>query len=265
MRFEGKVALVTGAGTGIGAATARGLAAEGARVVLLGPEEGPLEQVAGETGGVAIVGDAAEAADVRRALAAADALGGGVDTLVTCAGGEGFGTLLEVDHDTFERHMRLNLTTAVVSVRETLPVLVARGGGSIVVVSSVAGVTAAGALVTYTTAKTALLGFVRSVAVDYGPQGVRVNAVCPGGTRTRMLQPAIDMVAEGRGLDEDGAIAVMNAGTPLRRFADPSELAAVNLFLASDDASFVTGSTIVADGGQSAVNVGMLALDLTEG
>jgi NAD(P)-dependent dehydrogenase (short-subunit alcohol dehydrogenase family) len=144
-------------------------------------------------------------------------------------------------------------------------VLVERGGGSIVVVSSVAGLTAAGALVTYTTAKTALLGFVRSVAVDYGPQGVRVNAVCPGGTRTRMLQPAIDMVAEARGLGEDEAIAIMNAGTPLRRFADPSELAAVNLFLASDEASFVTGSTIVADGGQSAVNVGMLALDLTEG
>jgi NAD(P)-dependent dehydrogenase (short-subunit alcohol dehydrogenase family) len=264
MRFDDKVALVTGAGTGIGAATARGLAAEGARVVALGPEPEPLEAIAGETGGVAVVGDAAEAADVQRAIAAARELGG-LDVVVTCAGGEGFGTLLEVDHDTFERHMRLNLTTAVVTVRETLPVLVERGGGSIVVVSSVAGVTAAGALVTYTTAKTALLGFVRSVAVDYGPHGVRVNAVCPGGTRTRMLQPAIDMVAEARGLGEDEAIAVMNAGTPLRRFADPSELAAVNLFLASDEASFVTGSTIVADGGQSAVNVGMLALDLTEG
>jgi meso-butanediol dehydrogenase / (S,S)-butanediol dehydrogenase / diacetyl reductase len=104
---------------------------------------------------------------------------------------------------------------------------------------------------------------VRSLAVDYGPQGVRVNAVCPGGTRTRMLQGAIDMVAEGRGIDEQEAVAVMNTGTPLRRFAAPEELAAVNLFLASDEASFVTGATIVADGGQSAVNVGMLALDLT--
>jgi meso-butanediol dehydrogenase / (S,S)-butanediol dehydrogenase / diacetyl reductase len=87
-----------------------------------------------------------------------------------------------------------------------------------------------------------------------------VNAVCPGGTRTRMLQEAIDMVADDRGVDEAGALEIMNTGTPLRRFADPSELANVNLFLASDDASFVTGSTIVADGGQSAVNVGMLAL-----
>jgi meso-butanediol dehydrogenase / (S,S)-butanediol dehydrogenase / diacetyl reductase len=180
--------------------------------------------------------------------------------VITCAGGEGFGTLLDVPAETFEAHMRLNLTTAVVTTRETLPALIERGGGSIVVTSSVAGLTAAGALVTYTTAKTALLGFVRSVAVDYGPQGVRVNAVCPGGTRTRMLQEAIDMVAKDRGVDEARALEIMNTGTPLRRFADPSELAKVNLFLASDDASFVTGSTIVADGGQSAVNVGMLAL-----
>jgi meso-butanediol dehydrogenase / (S,S)-butanediol dehydrogenase / diacetyl reductase len=262
MRFTDKVAIVTGAGTGIGAATARALAAEGGRVVLLGPEPEPLEQVAGEIGGVAVVGDAAEAGDVQRAVAAARELGG-PHTLITCAGGEGFGAFLDVPAETFEAHMRLNLTTAVVSVRETLPAIIERGGGSVVVVSSVAGLTAAGELVTYTVAKTALLGLVRSLAVDYGPQGVRVNAVCPGGTRTRMLQGAIDMVAEGRGIDEEEAIAVMNTGTPLRRFAAPEELAAVNLFLASDDASFVTGATIVADGGQSAVNVGMLALDLT--
>jgi meso-butanediol dehydrogenase / (S,S)-butanediol dehydrogenase / diacetyl reductase len=259
MRFEGKIGIITGGGTGIGEATARGFAAEGGKAVLLGPEPGPLETVAAEIGGVAVVGDAADAGDVGRALAAAKDLGG-LDVVVACAGGEGFGTLLDVPAETFEAHMRLNLTTAVVTPRETLPALIERGGGSIVVTSSVAGLTAAGALVTYTTAKTALLGFVRSVAVDYGPQGVRVNAVCPGGTRTRMLQEAIDMVAKDRGVDEERALEIMNTGTPLRRFADPSELAKVNLFLASDDASFVTGSTIVADGGQSAVNVGMLAL-----
>jgi meso-butanediol dehydrogenase / (S,S)-butanediol dehydrogenase / diacetyl reductase len=259
MRFEGKIGIITGGGTGIGEATARGFAAEGGKAVLLGPEPGPLETVAAEIGGVAVVGDAADAGDVGRALAAAKDLGG-LDVVVACAGGEGFGTLLDVPAETFEAHMRLNLTTAVVTTRETLPALIERGGGSIVVTSSVAGLTAAGALVTYTTAKTALLGFVRSVAVDYGPQGVRVNAVCPGGTRTRMLQEAIDMVAKDRGVDEERALEIMNTGTPLRRFADPSELANVNLFLASDDASFVTGSTIVADGGQSAVNVGMLAL-----
>src|SRR5918995_6155093 len=167
MRFEEKIAIVTGAGTGIGAATARGFADQGGKVVLLGPEEGPPEEVAAETGGVAVVGDAADARDVGRAVAAAKELGG-LDVVVACAGGEGFGKLLDVPAETFEAHMRLNLTTAVVTTRETLPALIERGGGSIVVTSSVAGLTAAGALVTYTTAKTALLGFVRSVAVDYG-------------------------------------------------------------------------------------------------
>jgi meso-butanediol dehydrogenase / (S,S)-butanediol dehydrogenase / diacetyl reductase len=250
MRFEGKIGIITGGGTGIGEATARGFAAEGGKAVLLGPEPGPLETVAAEIGGVAVVGDAADAGDVGRALAAAKDLGG-LDVVVACAGGEGFGTLLDVPAETFEAHMRLNLTTAVVTTRETLPALIERGGGSIVVTSSVAGLTAAGALVTYTTAKTALLGFVRSVAVDYGPQGVRVNAVCPGGTRTRMLQEAIDMVAKDRGVDEERALEIMNTGTPLRRFADPSELAKVNLFLASDDASFVTGQTLNVSGGLS--------------
>src|SRR5689334_6901629 len=102
MRFEGKVAIVTGAGTGIGAATARGFAADGGKVVLLGPEPEPLHAVAEEIGGVAVVGDAAEASDVQAAVAAARELGGGVDTLITCAGGEGFGMFLDVPAETFE-------------------------------------------------------------------------------------------------------------------------------------------------------------------
>lgn len=261
MRFDDKIALLTGAGTGIGAATARGFAAEGGRPVLLGPDRDALEEVAAGTGGIAVVGDAAEPADVRRAVAAARDLGG-LDVVITCAGGgEGSGALLDADHETYERDLRVNLTTAVVTVRESLPALVERGGGSIVVVSSVAALTAAGGLMTYTIGKTALLGLIRSVAVDYGPQGVRANAVCPGGTRTRMLQPAIDAVTQQLG-SEEAAVARLNAGTPLRRFADPDEIAQVNLFLASDAASFVTGATLVADGGQSAVNVGMLPLDL---
>jgi NAD(P)-dependent dehydrogenase (short-subunit alcohol dehydrogenase family) len=261
MRLEGKSAIVTGGGTGIGAATARRFAAEGARVVVLGPEQEPLEQVAAEIGGVAVVGDAADAAIVRQAVEAAVAGHGGLDALVTCAGGEGFGALLDVDEAEWDNHIRVNLTTAVVSTREALPALLERGG-SVVVVASVAGLTAGGNIVTYTTAKTALLGFVRSVATDYGPRGVRANAVCPGWTRTRMVEPILKQTAEERGVSFDAIYDRVNAGVPLRRMADPSEIAAVNLFLASDDASFVTGSVLVADGGQSAVNVGTLPLQL---
>ena len=262
VRLDNKVALITGGGTGIGAATARRFAAEGARVVVLGPEPEPLGDVAAEIDGIAVVGDAADADDVRSAVATAVERFGGLDVLVTCAGGEGFGALLELDEETWERHIRLNLTTCVVSARESLPAIVERGGGSIVAISSVAGLTAGPQLATYTTAKTALLGFVRSLAVAYGPAGVRVNAICPGLTRTRMVEPFMQDFAKRLGVSIEDAFVKINSVAPLRRHADPSEIASVCLFLASEDASFVTGSVIVADGGQSAVNVGLLPLTM---
>jgi NAD(P)-dependent dehydrogenase (short-subunit alcohol dehydrogenase family) len=262
MRLEQKVALVTGGGTGIGAATARRFAAEGARVVVLGPEAEPLEEVAAEIDGTAIVGDAADTDDARRAVRAAVEGHGGLDVLVTCAGGNGRGSLLDVDETTWERHLRINLTTCVVAAREALPAIIDRGGGSIVAISSVAGLTAGSHLATYTTAKTALLGLVRSLAVDYGPLGVRVNAVCPGWTRTRMVEPITRRLAAELGAPEEEMYERISRVAPLRRMAEPEEIAAVCLFLASDDASFVTGSALVADGGQSAVNVGTIALAL---
>jgi NAD(P)-dependent dehydrogenase (short-subunit alcohol dehydrogenase family) len=262
MRLEGKTALITGGGTGIGAATARRFTEEGARCVLLGPEPEPLEEVAAEIGGVAIVGDAASTDDARRAVAAARERFGGLDILVTCAGGEGFGTLLEIDEQTYERHMRINLDTCVVASREALPALIERGGGSIVVISSVAGLSAASQLVSYTIAKTALIGLVRSLAVDYGPQGVRVNAICPGLTKTRMVAPFMQAFADRLGVSLEEAYEKINSVAPLRRAAEPSEIASVCLFLASEDASFMTGSVVVADGGQMAVNVGLLPLVL---
>jgi NAD(P)-dependent dehydrogenase (short-subunit alcohol dehydrogenase family) len=262
VKLSDKIALVTGGGTGIGEATAKRFADEGARVVLLGPEQEPLEETAAAIGGEAVVGDAADAADAQRAVGTAVERFGGLDVLVTCAGGEGYGALLDLDDATWERHIRINLTTAVVAARESLPAMIECGGGSIVVVASVAGLTAANNLATYTTAKTGLLGFVRSLAVDYGPQGVRVNAVCPGWTRTRMVAPIMKRLAEQLGGSEEDAREHVNTGVPLRRMAEPSEIASVCLFLASDDASFVTGATIVADGGQSAVNVGTLPLAL---
>jgi NAD(P)-dependent dehydrogenase (short-subunit alcohol dehydrogenase family) len=254
--------LITGGGTGIGAATARRFAAEGAKIVLLGPEQEPLEDVAAELGGACVVGDAADRDRAREAVATAVERFGGLDVLVTCAGGEGYGALLDLDDETWERHIRINLTTCVVPASESLPVMIDRGGGSVVVVSSVAGLSAASNLATYTTAKTGLLGLVRSLAVDYGPHGVRVNAVCPGWTRTRMVEPIMARFAEQLGTSEEDAYERVNVGVPLRRMADPSEIASVCLFLASDDASFVTGTQLVADGGQSAVNVGALPLAL---
>jgi NAD(P)-dependent dehydrogenase (short-subunit alcohol dehydrogenase family) len=253
MRLEGKIALITGGGTGIGAATARRFAAEGSKVVVLGPEPEPLEQVASETGGIAVPGGAVRTAVERF---------GGLDVLVTCAGYSDRKELLALDDEAWHRLIRANLDTAVVSARESLPALLERGGGSIVVVASVAALTASSSNTPYITAKTGLLGLVRSLAVDYGPQGVRVNAVCPGLTRTPMTEPLMQQLAKRRGTTVDEAFAHLDSVAPLRRHADPSEIASVCLFLASDESSFVTGSALVVDGGQTAVNVGMLPLIL---
>jgi meso-butanediol dehydrogenase/(S,S)-butanediol dehydrogenase/diacetyl reductase len=263
VKLEGKAAIITGGGTGIGAATARRFVEEGARVVLLGPEQEPLEHVAAEVEGVAVLGDAANADDARKAVRTAIERFGGLDVLATCAGGgEGFALLTDLDEPTWEQHIRINLTTCVVSSREAIPALLEREGSSIVVIASVAGITAGSGIASYNTSKTALLGFVRSLAVDYGPQGLRVNAICPGWTRTRMSEPIIERLAMERGISVEDAWARANSGVPLRRTAEPAEIAAVCAFLASDEASFVTGTAIIADGGQSAVNVGALPLSL---
>jgi meso-butanediol dehydrogenase / (S,S)-butanediol dehydrogenase / diacetyl reductase len=260
MRLSGKVVLVTGGGTGIGAATARRFAAEGARLVLLGPEAEPLEAVAAETDGVAVVGDAAEAEDAEAAVRAASERFGGLDGLVACAGAGDGGSLVEMEPERWARSMHANLDTAVASARAVVPALLERGGGSIVLISSVGGLSAARGIASYSTAKSALLGLMRSLAVDFGPQGVRVNAVCPGWVLTPMSEPLIQRWADEQGISFDDALERINAVVPLRRLAQPDEIASVCLFLVSDEASFVTGSVVVADGGQMAVNVGTVAL-----
>ncbi len=256
MRLEGKVVLVTGGGTGIGAATARRFAAEGARVVVFGLEPEPLEQVAIELDVPWLAGDAADPGDAEAAVRLALERHGGLDGFVGCAGSPEMGTLLDMEPELFARSLRNNLESAVVSTRAALAALVARGGGSIVLVSSVGGLTAGPEIASYSTAKAGLLGLVRSIAVDFGPKGVRANAICPGWVLTRMTAGVVAGFAAQRGWSEEEAERRLHAVVPLRRPATPDEIASVCLFLVSDESSFVTGATIVADGGQNAVNVG---------
>ena len=262
MRLDGKVVLVTGGGTGMGAATARRFAAEGARLVVLGPEAEPLEAVAGDTGAVPVVGDAADDGDARSAVRAAVDSHGGLDAVVACAGAGGGGTVVDMDPEAFELSLRNNLKTAIATTRAAVPALVERGGGSIVLISSVGGLSAGAGIAAYGTAKAGLLGLMRSLAVDFGPQGIRANAVCPGWVITPMSEPLLRAWGEQRGLSFDQVLERVNSVVPLRRAAQPEEIASVCLFLVSDDASFVTGSVLVADGGQMAVNVGTIPLAL---
>ena len=262
LRFDGAVALVTGGGTGIGAAAARRLAREGARVVLLGPDTEPLMAVAEDIEAIAVPGDAADPVDAERAVDAASRGLGGLDIVVTCAGGGEMGALADTDELSWDGTVRTNLQTCAVTCRAALPALISGGGGAIVVVSSVAALAAGPGIAGYATAKAALLGLVRSVAVDYGPQAVRANALCPGWVDTRMTETSRAAFAEANGISREEADRLANLMVPLRRSASPEEIAAIIAFLASNEAAFISGSTIVADGGQSAVDAGLAAFML---
>ena len=257
MRLAGKVALISGGGTGIGAATARRFAVEGAKVVVTGRRPEPIAVVADEVGGHAVAGDTSDPAHAAEAVAVAVDAFGGLDIVVASAGidlggGDG-GSAGEVDDDRWQRTLDVNLTGPLVLTRAALPAMIQRGAGSIVLVSSVNGLASARASVAYDTSKAGLIGLTRSLAVDYGPRGIRANAVCPGWVITPMGDGDMDGLAAAAGITRDEAYARATAQVPLRRPATADEIAACCLFLASDDAAIVTGTTLVADGGGLAV------------
>jgi meso-butanediol dehydrogenase / (S,S)-butanediol dehydrogenase / diacetyl reductase len=258
-RLEGKVALISGGGTGIGAATARRFAREGARVVVTGRRAQPIEAVAAETGGLAVRGDVRDQRHLAEAVDAAVERFGGLDVVVANAGVAGGGDLASVADRQWGELLEVNLTGVMRLCRVAIPALLERGGGSIVTVSSVAALAAGPEMAAYATGKAALLGLTRSMAVDYGPHGIRVNALCPGWARTEMADAEMDGLAELRGIDREAAYELASRRLPLRRVAGADEIAACCLFLASDEASFVTGAVLVADGGGQVLDAGTLA------
>jgi len=260
-RLEGRVAIVSGGGTGIGAATARLFAEEGARVVVTGRRPEPLEAVASETGGRAVRGDVTEPGHAEAAVEAARRAFGGLDIVVANAGVGLGGAAADVDDERWQRTIDVNLTGAFRLARAAIPALLERGAGSIVLVSSVSGLVIGTDSAAYSASKAAMLGLVRSLAVDYGPRGIRANALCPGWVVTPMADDSMDELARRRGISRDEAYRLTSAHIPLRRPAAPEEIASCALFLASDESSNVTGTMLVTDGGGMAVDVGELVFD----
>ena len=261
MRLQGKVAIVSGGGTGIGAAAARRFAQEGAHVVVTGRREGPIRSVAEEIGGVAVPGDAADPADVQQLIKVTLDSFGRLDIVIANAAVALGGTAGEVSDESWRRTLDVNVTAPLLLARTALPSLEEHGNGAIVLVSSVSGLVSSSGSAAYVTSKTALLGLMRSLVVDYGAHGVRTNAVCPGWVVTPLGDESMDELAAARGISREAAYLLATAHVPLRRPASAEEIAACCLFLASDDASIVNGATLVADGGQMVVDVASLAFD----
>ena len=249
-----RCALVTGAGTGIGAATARALAADGCAVVLVGRREEPLQDVARGLGDAhAVAADVGDPEAGAAAVAEAAERFGGIDVLVNNAGVGDSARLGDETLESWEATLRTNLTGAFLMTRHALPHLLERRG-SVVNVSSINGLVAGPGWTSYCVSKAGVIMLARCLAVDYGGQGLRANAVCPGWVRTPMGDADMDTAAGRLGVDREGAYAAAHEQHPLGRPAEPEEVAAVIRFLASAEAGYVNGATIVVDGGTTVVD-----------
>jgi NAD(P)-dependent dehydrogenase (short-subunit alcohol dehydrogenase family) len=245
LRFDGKALLITGGGSGLGAETARRFAAEGGSVAVCDIDGGAAGRVAAELDGIGVECDVTEEASVRAALARAHERLGRLDCVVTAAGHFHSAPIDEYDVVIWNTMLAVHLTGTFLVCREALPRLREAGGGSIVTFASVTAVIARRHVAAYAAAKGGIVAFSRQLAFDAGADNVRVNVVAPGTVRSPMSEAVYDIPGGHGSLPLPASI--------VGRIGEPEEIAATVCFLLSDDAGFITGQTVIADGGASAI------------
>jgi meso-butanediol dehydrogenase / (S,S)-butanediol dehydrogenase / diacetyl reductase len=250
--------LITGGGTGIGAAAARALAGDGYRVCVAGRRPEPLAAVAESVGGHAVAADVTRAQDAERAVTECVERFGRLDTLVVSSGAGAGGAVLDQTLERWNRVIQTNLTGAFLVCRAALPHLL-ETRGAIVTVASLAGLRADPDSAAYCSSKAGLIMLTQSMALDYGPAGVRANCVCPGWIRTDMADAVMDELAERDAVDREAAYGLAVAEVPARRAGSAEEAAAAVAWLASPAASYVNGAVLTVDGGAAIVDAGTLA------
>ena len=252
-RLRGKVAIITGGAGGIGRAAGALFVAEGADVLLVDFDESSLDDAVATIGSNRVsgfVGDVASSKDNQAMIATATERYGGVDVFVANAGIEGqVKPLVDYDEEEFDRVMNVNVKGVFLGLKAAIPALQQRGGGSIVITSSVAGVGGSPGISAYSACKHAVIGLMRTAARECAGFNIRVNTVNPSPVETRMMRSIESGMAPG---GEEGIKSALAARIPLNRYAQPDEIAKAMLYLASDDSSWVTGSVNMADGGMTA-------------
>jgi len=253
--LAGKVALITAASSGLGAATATAFAREGARLVICARNEAPLSaagrRIAQETGTqvLTIQADVSKPADVDNLVATAVDRFGRLDVLVTNAGGPPSGNFFDVSQDDWEKAVQLTLMSAVRLFYAVVPVMRRQGGGSILAITSISVKQPLDNLILSNSLRLGVIGLVKSLSNELAADGIRVNAICPGWTRTERVDQLLQARAAKSGLTPEEEAAKITAGIPMGRMADPEEFGRAAVFLASPAASYVTGVSLLVDGG----------------
>ena len=247
-RLEGKVAVVTGANSGIGLASAKRFASEGARLFMTGRRQAELDRAVAEVGHGArgIQGDVANLADLDRLYGVVREEAGRIDVLLANAGGGTLMALADITEEHYDRTFATNVKGTLFTVQKALPLL--RDGASVILTGSTAGVTGGPSFSVYSASKAAIRNFARSWIQDLAPRRIRVNVLAPGATSTPGLHGLSSTEEQDRAF-----VAAMEAAAPLGRMGRPDEIASAALFLASDESSFVNGSELFADGGSAQI------------
>ncbi|MEO7148131.1 MAG: SDR family oxidoreductase [Terrimesophilobacter sp.] len=249
MQLDGKRSIVTGGAGGIGSATARAFAKDGARVAVVDINEDAAKQVVADIrafGGeaIAIGADVSSESDVERVIVTVVSAFGGIDVLFNNAGIIRRTTVVETEVEEWDRVFAVNVRSIFLMCKHAVPIMATEGGGAIVNTGSGWGLKGGGRAISYCASKGAVVNMTRALAIDHGAQGIRVNSVNPGDVNTGMLKE------EARQLSADlGAFLAESADRPLGRMGEPEEVAAAVVWLASDASSYVTGAALVVDGG----------------
>jgi NAD(P)-dependent dehydrogenase (short-subunit alcohol dehydrogenase family) len=262
MRLQGKVALITGGGTGIGAAVAEAFVSNGARVCIAGRRREVLEKFAQRFSDSRITvcaADISKSEDIQRMVETAAAFGGKLDVVVNNAAMGVPKTVVDTDLNVWRKVLDTNLTGPFLVLKYAIPHMIRAGGGSIINVASVGAIRGLPFAAAYCATKAGLLGLSRQVAIDYGPQKIRSNVVLPGAFRSEMFDRRLVETAEAAGVNVEERLKTMAAPSPLKRIAFPKEIAGLFVYLAGDESAYTTASEFVCDAGVHALDASVLA------